>query len=112
MFFGACVAFRCALWPAARQHVNRALDLLPKGPKLEDERHEIQHLLAVSIRFAINNAQEFMLANLILLEAAEYYTRADDPLGQARALSERATLNLWAAGNILVLPGRQFPRVR
>jgi hypothetical protein len=109
MFFGACVAFRCALWTAAKQHVRRALGFLPPGAEMEELRHEMRHLLAVAIRFSITNASEFAEANDILMEAAHFFAAIDDPLGQARALSERVTLNLWVVASGALLPQSQIP---
>jgi hypothetical protein len=112
MFFGACVAFRCAQWHAARQHIYRALSFLPAGVESGNLRQEMRHLLAVAIRFSMCKAAEFSEANTILEEEADYFSNRSDPLGHARALSERATLHGWAIQKAAMLPRSSIPSVR
>jgi hypothetical protein len=87
MFFGACVAYRCALWHAARQYIHRALSYLPTDSHTEYLRHEMQHLLTVAIRYSMTKAEEFNQANDIHTKAANYFNGTDDALGEARALT-------------------------
>jgi hypothetical protein len=72
----------------------------------------MRHLLAVAIRFSMSEAAEFVEANAILAEEADYFSNRSDPLGHARALSERATLNCSAIQRAEMLPRSSIPSLQ
>ncbi|KAA0594100.1 hypothetical protein J2848_004284 [Azospirillum lipoferum] len=109
MLFAACAAYRCEDWPAARHYAERAIALLSSldgmtRPGCAADRHEAEHLIACTLRFALSldsdlaQIHQFTQEAKRLLEAGlRYFERMDDALGCYRAQSELGALNLTAA---------------
>lgn len=95
--FGAVLAFRCSLWPVARELAEKALKAAPKTRAGDSNTRELQHLKAVTLRLNLRSATEFAEADWLLSDLIEFYAEENDALRRRRSMAERATLHLSGA---------------
>jgi hypothetical protein len=98
LLFAACVAFRCALWPAAREYAWRAcmpVQVNEENAEQEDAYYEAAYVCALATRFALPSSSSVSDAIALSRKAAEHYRTTGDSLGLARALSEWSALLLF-----------------